>query len=232
MPRNKVIYALIENESDIKVSYKKRHIGFMKKAQELITLYDIEMAAIIYSPYSDEPKVFPNHGVAINIFRKLKELAMLKEITNEMHEVLNGKTISVDMNSYDLNDLSYVIKKNLELVHEAIKKNVSDDGSTSNVPQSTPSTTMTSMMPSSIIDPPLYAPVPSPMTPQMGTSEEIPPMGTLIKMNNSQNYSSDIPESASLIELLNWNNDDVVTLLDDLSLNNIKDQDPNPTNNI
>ncbi|KAH0768982.1 hypothetical protein KY290_012963 [Solanum tuberosum] len=121
-----------------------------------------------------------------------------------MHEVLNGKTIFVDMNAYDLNDLSYVIKKNLELVRQAMKKNVSDEGSTSNVPQSTPSTTMTFIMPSSIVDPPLYAPLPSPMTPQMDPS---PP--------NSQNYSTDIPESPSLIELLNWNNDDVVTLLED-----------------
>ncbi|XP_049410557.1 agamous-like MADS-box protein AGL80 [Solanum stenotomum] len=221
------------------------------------------MAVNIYNPYSDEPKVFPNHGAAINTFLNFKELATsersknmmtrdeftekrikkleknllkgkmenrVKEITNEMHEVLNRKTISLDMKPYDLKDLSYVIKKNLELVCEAMKKNVGNEGSTSNVPQSTPSTTMTSMMPSSIIDPPLYASVPSPMTPQMNLSEEIPPMGTLIQMNNSQNYSSDIQESPSLIELLNWNNDDVVTLLDDISLNNINEQDPNPTN--
>ncbi|WMV13804.1 hypothetical protein MTR67_007189 [Solanum verrucosum] len=110
-----------------------------------------------------------------------------------MHAVLNGKTICVDMNGYDHNNLSYMIKKNLELVRQAMKNNVSDEGSTSNVPQSTPSTTMTFMMPSSIVDPPLYAAVPSPMTPQMGPSEEIPPMGTLVQMNNSQNYSNDIP---------------------------------------
>ncbi|KAK6786494.1 hypothetical protein RDI58_015019 [Solanum bulbocastanum] len=265
MPRNKVIFSLIENETDRKVSYKKRLKGFLKKAQELMTLCDIEMADIIYSPYSDEPKGFPNHGAAINTFQKFKELATLersknmvtidefteerikkleknllkvrkenrvKEITNEMHEVLNGKTISVDMNPYYLNYLSYVINKNLELVREAMKKNVGDEGSTSNVLQSTPSTTMTFMMPSSIIDPPLYAPVPSLMMLQMDPSEEIPPMGTLIQLNNSQNYSSDIPKGPSLIELLNWNNDDVVTLLDDLSLNNTNDQDPEPTNNI
>jgi len=105
----------------------------------------------------------------------VKKENRVKEITNEMHEVLNGKTISLDMEPYDLNYLSYVIKKNLELVCEAMKKNVGDEGSTSNVPQSMPSTTMTSMMPSSIIDSPLYAPVPSPMTPQMDPSEEIPP---------------------------------------------------------
>ncbi|KAG5600037.1 hypothetical protein H5410_031407 [Solanum commersonii] len=210
MPRNKVIFSLIENETDRKVSYKKRHKGFLKKAQELMTLCDIEMAAIIYSPYSDEPKVFPIHGAAINTFRKFKELAAferlknmvirdefteqrikkleksllkvrkenrIKEITNEMHEVLNGKLISIDMNLGYLNDRSYVIKKNLELVCEAVKKNVSDEGSTSNVPQSMPSTTMTFVMPSSIIDPPLYDPVPYSMTPQMDPSEEIPPNG-------------------------------------------------------
>uniref|UniRef100_M0ZL40 Type I MADS box transcription factor n=1 Tax=Solanum tuberosum TaxID=4113 RepID=M0ZL40_SOLTU len=163
---------------------------------------------------------------------KVKKENRVKEITNEMHEVLNGKAISLDMEPYDLNDLSYVIKKNLELEHEAMKKNVGDEGSTSIFPQSTPSTTMTSMIPLSIIDPPLYAPVPSPMSSQMEPSEEIPPMGTLIQMNDSQNYSSEIPEIPSLIELLNWNNDDVVTLLDDLSLKNINDQDPNTTNNI
>ncbi|KAG5600040.1 hypothetical protein H5410_031410 [Solanum commersonii] len=163
---------------------------------------------------------------------KVRKENRVKESTNEMQEVLNVKTIFIDMNHCYLNDLSYVIKKNLELVHEAMKKNVSDEGSTSNVPQSMPSTTMNFMMPSSIIDPPLYAPVPSPMKPQMDPSENIPPMGTLIQMNNSQNYSSDIAESPSLIELLNWNNDDVVILLDDLSLNNINDQDPKPTNNI
>ncbi|KAK4718141.1 hypothetical protein R3W88_016479 [Solanum pinnatisectum] len=221
MPRKKVIFALIENETDKKVSYKKRHIGFLEKAQELMTLCEVEMVVIIYSPYSDEPKVFANHGAAISTFRKFKELATVDWKNYFLrHKALRSQRSKL------------LIKKNLELVREAMKKNVGDARSTSNVPQSTPSTSMTSMIPSLIIHPPLYAPVPSPMTLQMDPSEEIPPMGTLILMNNSQNNSIDIPESPSLIELLNWNNDDLVTLLDDLSLNNINDQDPNPTNNI
>ncbi|KAG5599319.1 hypothetical protein H5410_030689 [Solanum commersonii] len=145
-----------------------------------MTLCEVEMVVISYSPYSDEPKVFPNNGVAISTFRKFKELSTsersknmvtreeftekrikkleknllkvnkentVKEITNEMHEVLNGKNISLNMEPNNRNDLSYVIKKNLELVREAMKKNIGSEGSTSNVPQSTPSTTMTSMMP-------------------------------------------------------------------------------------
>ncbi|KAG5599322.1 hypothetical protein H5410_030692 [Solanum commersonii] len=98
-----------------------------EKTQELRTLCEVEMVFINYSPYSDEPKVFPNHGGKIKTFQNFKELAMseisknmvtrdefteerikkleknllkikkenrVKEITNEMHEVLNGKTIS------------------------------------------------------------------------------------------------------------------------------------------
>uniref|UniRef100_M0ZL41 Mads box protein n=1 Tax=Solanum tuberosum TaxID=4113 RepID=M0ZL41_SOLTU len=108
-----------------------------------MTLCEVEMVVINYNPYSDEPKVFPNHGGAISTFQNIKELATseisinmvtrdefteerikkleknllkvkkenrVKEITNEMHEVLNGKIISLDMKPYDLNDLSYLIK--------------------------------------------------------------------------------------------------------------------------
>ncbi|XP_010327354.1 agamous-like MADS-box protein AGL80 [Solanum lycopersicum] len=216
------------------------------------------MAVTVYSPYSDEPKVFPNLVEAINTFQKFKELETLeisksmvtkeefakkrikklqkkllkirkenriKEITNEMHEVLNGKIISIDMNIFYINDLSYVIKKNLLLIRKIMKKNDGDEGSTSNVPQSTPSITRTSMMSSPIIDPPFTA-----MTPQMDPLDEIPSIGASIQMNNNQN-STDIPQSPSIIDLLNMNDDDFVTLLDDLSLNNANDQDSNPSNN-
>ncbi|WMV24258.1 hypothetical protein MTR67_017643 [Solanum verrucosum] len=70
MPRNKVKLALIENESDRKVSYKKREKGFFKKAHKLRTLCDAEIAAVIDSPYNNEPTVFPNYDVAINTFVK------------------------------------------------------------------------------------------------------------------------------------------------------------------
>ena len=70
MPRKKVILALIENETERKVSYKKRLIGLLKKAEQLSTLCDIEMALVIYIPYSIEPKVFPNILAAINTFQK------------------------------------------------------------------------------------------------------------------------------------------------------------------
>ena len=40
------------------------------------------MALIVYSPYSDEPKVFPNLFVAINTFQKFKELEALERSKN------------------------------------------------------------------------------------------------------------------------------------------------------
>ncbi|KAG5609871.1 hypothetical protein H5410_021152 [Solanum commersonii] len=389
MPRNKVKLALIENESDRKVSYKKREKGFLKKAHELSTLCDVEIAAVIDSPYNNEPTVFPNYDSAINTFVKFKELPTLeksknmvtreeftkkriekmeekllkvrkqnrlKEITNEMYEVTRGKDISPNIDPYDFNDLSYMIKKNLLQIREAMN---GEEGCTSNVPQpivepiiiggtnsegsratllatagsllpmiplespsmvpsgtnfektrpplfvpnvapptvplsaspkvtqqmvhlanpsrtpiqmvplldtsqvnpsplfssqifppmvphlfstipqqmairrtpgmalSMPSTTMSSLMPSPMIAPPVC----SPLTSHMDPSTDLPPMSASMLINNHQNYTSNRPQSPPLSELLNWNNDDVVTLLEDPSLHKINVQDPNRTNN-
>ena len=166
-----------------------------------------------------------NQEIAKKKLLKIRKENRIKEITNEMHEVLNGKIISIDMNLFYLNNESYIIKKNLQLIRETMKENGGDEGSTSNVPQSTPSITMTSMMTSPIIDPPFTA-----MTPQMDPVAEIPSMGASIQMNNYQN-SADIPQSPSFTYLLNLNDDDFITLLDDLSLSNASDQDSNPSNN-
>ena len=50
----------------------KRLRGLLKKAEEL------EMTLILYSPYSDEPKVFRNLAAAINAFQKIKALEILE----------------------------------------------------------------------------------------------------------------------------------------------------------
>ncbi|KAK4379549.1 hypothetical protein RND71_001411 [Anisodus tanguticus] len=168
MTRTKVKLALIKNITQRKASYKKRQNGYMKKAQELSTLCDVETATVIYSPYHDEPKVFPNYDAAVNTFTKFRELPELeksknmatlkdftqkrikkledqlekvrkenrmKEFTNMMYEVLNGKDIPVDIESYDLNDLSYVINQHLKRTCEAMKAKTDGEGTTSNAPQ-------------------------------------------------------------------------------------------------
>ncbi|KAK4716691.1 hypothetical protein R3W88_015029 [Solanum pinnatisectum] len=165
MTRNKVNYALIEDDSKRKISYNKR---LLKKSDELKTLCDVDVATVIYGPYRNEQYTFPNNDVVRNTFIKFKELPTLersknmvtreeftmqrikkledqlqkvrkenrvKEMTNEMYEVFERKTISVDMNPSYLNDLRCVIKKNLKQVCELMIKQADGEGSTSNAPQ-------------------------------------------------------------------------------------------------
>ena len=47
---------------------------------------------------------------------------MVKEVVNEVHEELNGKIFIVEIFLFYLNNLIYVIKKNLQLVCEVMKK--------------------------------------------------------------------------------------------------------------
>ncbi|MCD7453198.1 hypothetical protein HAX54_020003 [Datura stramonium] len=85
MARKKMRFALIESIIERKASYKKRHKGFLKKANELsTTLCDVEIAIVIYSPYHNEPKVFPNHDAAINTLTKFRELTTLEQSKDMM----------------------------------------------------------------------------------------------------------------------------------------------------
>lgn len=75
MTRNKVKLAFIESFSKRKISYYKRLKGFLNKIHELSILCDVELVVIIYSPFHDEPKVFPNHDDAINTCSKFREFS-------------------------------------------------------------------------------------------------------------------------------------------------------------
>ncbi|PHT93994.1 hypothetical protein T459_01876 [Capsicum annuum] len=170
MGRKKVKLAFIENINERKASYKKRQKGFIKKAHELKTLCNVEMAAIICSPYHIEPEVFPNNDVAISTFTKFRELPefkqsknmvtqkkfteerkvkieeqlrkirkenRVKDLTNKMYEMLNGKDTQVCMSLNNLSDLDYVINENIKKVTEMIKGQGSGESSTSNYQQPT-----------------------------------------------------------------------------------------------
>ncbi|MCD7455885.1 hypothetical protein HAX54_029987 [Datura stramonium] len=82
MIRKKVKFALTESIIGRKASYTKRQKEFLRKAHELSILCDVEMAIVIYSPYHNEPKVFPNHDDAINTFTKFMESSVLKQSKN------------------------------------------------------------------------------------------------------------------------------------------------------
>uniref|UniRef100_M1DCV6 Type I MADS box transcription factor n=1 Tax=Solanum tuberosum TaxID=4113 RepID=M1DCV6_SOLTU len=82
MVRKKVKLAFIENNTERRVSYRKRQKGFLTKARELNTLCDVELATLINSPYHNEPEVFPNNEAAISIFTKFINLPEEKKSKN------------------------------------------------------------------------------------------------------------------------------------------------------
>ena len=70
MGRKKVKLAFIENNTERRVSYRKRIKGFLTKARELNILCDVEMATLVYNPYQNEPEIFPNHEASTYLFTK------------------------------------------------------------------------------------------------------------------------------------------------------------------
>ncbi|KAH0676299.1 hypothetical protein KY285_024100 [Solanum tuberosum] len=66
--------------------------------------------------------------------QKVRKENRVKEMTNEMYEVFERKTVSVDLNPSYLNDLRFVIKKNLKQVRELMIKEANGEGSSSNAP--------------------------------------------------------------------------------------------------
>ncbi|KAL9240822.1 hypothetical protein vseg_014999 [Gypsophila vaccaria] len=59
MARKKVKLQFIENESNRRITYKKRVKGLLKKAQELSILCGVDACAIVYGQYSETPEVWP-----------------------------------------------------------------------------------------------------------------------------------------------------------------------------
>ncbi|KAH0708856.1 hypothetical protein KY284_010283 [Solanum tuberosum] len=258
MPRSKGKILYIENDNQRKATYKKRQKVAFKKAQEISTLCECEVAGVRYSEYHTEPMVYPNYEDAVETFRKFEALPPadqsknmmtteefikkiiekkkeqlyklqkendIKEKTNMMHEVVNGKKIiSIDMKTNDLNDLMYVMKQNLKFFRKLKIKAESEEDSTLNASQPISSSGTNSEGPTSpllvpqIIEDPLIT-IPSSYTPQqMDSSMNISTMDAPMPMNNYRNNSSS--------ELIEWDDDSIMSFFDDSYLNNINVQDP------
>ncbi|XP_055826450.1 agamous-like MADS-box protein AGL80 [Solanum dulcamara] len=190
--------------------------------------------------------------------QKVKKKNRVSELTNKMHELLNGGDIHVGMNFSELNDLSYVINQNLKNIREALKAKDDGEDSTSNAPKSIvglmesggtssvwpraprfssqifspipqmPQQIAPPILPTIMVSPissPMMAPPTSvPILPEVNPSMNISPIGASAPMDNHQHYSVISPQSPAFSELLDW-------ILDDLSFDNITDQDPNQNNN-
>ncbi|KAG5568447.1 hypothetical protein H5410_064541 [Solanum commersonii] len=72
-----------------------------------------------------------------NELEKVRKENKKMEHTNQMYGLLNGEEMPNSMHLEDLNDLCYVIKKNLKLMDDVIEAKTHKEGSTSNAPQPT-----------------------------------------------------------------------------------------------
>ncbi|CAH9081733.1 unnamed protein product [Cuscuta epithymum] len=86
MTRKKVKLAFIANDSARKATLKKRKKGLMKKVSELSTLCGVDACAIIYSPYENQPEVWPNTAGAQRVvaqFKRMPEMEQSKKMMNQ-----------------------------------------------------------------------------------------------------------------------------------------------------
>ncbi|KAL9243457.1 hypothetical protein vseg_017342 [Gypsophila vaccaria] len=60
MARSKVNLRYIRNNTARKVTYKKRSKGLLKKTQEISVLCGVDACAVVYSPYSETPLIWPS----------------------------------------------------------------------------------------------------------------------------------------------------------------------------
>ncbi|KAK2634645.1 hypothetical protein Ddye_029437 [Dipteronia dyeriana] len=86
MARRKVKLCYIANDSTRKVTFKKRKKGLLKKVSELSTLCGIDACAIVYSPYENQPDVWPSHHEVQRIlsqFKRMPEMEQSKRMVDQ-----------------------------------------------------------------------------------------------------------------------------------------------------
>ncbi|ESQ28740.1 hypothetical protein EUTSA_v10019681mg [Eutrema salsugineum] len=134
MTKMKVKLAFIENNSSSKATFQKRKKGILKKVKEISTLCGATACAIIYSPYTSNPDIWPStSGVrrVVSDFRTLPEMDQQKKCIAKLSENLmrlekdNREQEMIEvmfqcwdvslerfhLNILDLNDLGYVIEQ-------------------------------------------------------------------------------------------------------------------------
>ncbi|KAK1571650.1 hypothetical protein Q3G72_020733 [Acer saccharum] len=79
MARRKVKLCYIANDSKRKVTFKKRKKNLLKKVSELNTLCGIDACAIVYSPYENQPDVWPSHHGVQRIVSQLKRMPEMEQ---------------------------------------------------------------------------------------------------------------------------------------------------------
>ncbi|GFP99418.1 mads-box transcription factor pheres 2 [Phtheirospermum japonicum] len=70
MARKKITLAFIKNKTNRKVSFRKRRKGLIKKVEEISMLCDVEVCAIIFSPYDEKTEIWPSPEGALVVLKR------------------------------------------------------------------------------------------------------------------------------------------------------------------
>ncbi|XP_056867233.1 agamous-like MADS-box protein AGL80 isoform X1 [Raphanus sativus] len=74
MTRKKLNISYITNDSMRKSTFNKRKKGFFKKIYELSVLCGIQACAVIYSPFSSTPEVWPSNSEVKKVVEKFEQI--------------------------------------------------------------------------------------------------------------------------------------------------------------
>ncbi|KAK1559187.1 hypothetical protein Q3G72_011668 [Acer saccharum] len=121
MTRKKVKLCYIADDSTRKVTFKKRKKGLLKKVSELSILCGIDACAIVYSPYNNQPDVWPSHHERImksndQLIKQRKDNRE-KEMIQFMFKTLVGRSL-LPLGMEELNDLGRTIDQYLKDIYK------------------------------------------------------------------------------------------------------------------
>ncbi|KAJ4886110.1 AGAMOUS-like 46 [Raphanus sativus] len=95
MTGKKLNLAYISNDSVRKRTLNKRKKGLLKKLDELKILCDVDMCAVIYSPYNSTPEVWPSNSEVHKVmekFEKVPEEERTKRLVNHEEYLIQAIT--------------------------------------------------------------------------------------------------------------------------------------------
>lgn len=84
MGRKKLRLAFIINQAKRKAAYKKRKKGMLKKLDELIVLCDVQAGAIMYSPFEQEPVIWPSVEMVQQTLARFRRLPYVQQSRRTM----------------------------------------------------------------------------------------------------------------------------------------------------
>ncbi|PRQ24035.1 putative transcription factor MADS-type1 family [Rosa chinensis] len=86
MARRKLRLQYIANACSRRNTFKKRNKGLLKKVYEITALCDIKAAAVIYSPFEVESKVFPSHPEVHQMLTRFQDMPEMDKTRNMVNQ--------------------------------------------------------------------------------------------------------------------------------------------------